>query len=92
MHHEDRPSTIRGIVDAVQFSIYGLVDRPFDLSLSSYGLEISQHARLIKASLTFTSPQYAAGPRNSVESQNFILASVDATTQLPERPAHDCFY
>lgn len=87
MRHEDRPKTIRETVDAAQFPIYGLVNHAFDFSLSSHGLGISQHDRLVSVSLTFTSPRYASGPRHSMESQNFIINSVDATMQQLEREA-----
>ncbi|QBD80335.1 hypothetical protein EPA93_31940 [Ktedonosporobacter rubrisoli] len=81
MRHADRPQKIPEAVALSQFPVYGLPERPSDLTICSHGLGISQFGNIMSISFTFTSPRYSSGPCYAPESQNFVIISLDSAVQ-----------
>lgn len=84
MRHEDRPGTIPESVRAASFPVYGLIDHPLDLSVSSHGLGISHVGNLVHISFDFTSPQYSEPfHRYTPKVKNFEILSIDVAGLEP---------
>jgi hypothetical protein len=72
-------------IAATPFPVYGIVDRPLDLCLLTYGLGLTDLDQVVHVDLDFTSPRYSSRPPHAPQSQALVLVSIDARDRLGDR-------